>query len=230
MKTLTLFFNCLTDVFTSFTINLPVIWSDVSIYVCLWLVVFCIIVIWAANNYRRSVRDEYLVKTTSARIKWDDEMERVQSENRSLREAFDEYRHEAQTEANERQERINQLESQNAALTAEVEILNVKSERKRNPDGTFAKTTGKGHGRKKTAAPAPDRDWTTATPEELLAEAKRRYPAGTHYLDVLGKKRHKSNREPWIYTGVQSAEGIAVCVTDWGGFVYFNGQWAQILP
>lgn len=256
MKTLITFFESFSNVLESdirsFAINWPVIWSDSSIYVCFWLVVFCLIVIWAANNYRRSVRDEYLVKTTSKLVHLHGLIDEKEREYKFLDNAFAEYRTDAQSEMFERQERINQLETKLEASKLKYDELELKYDNvltqlsgRRNPDGTFAKTTGKGHGKRKTkpasasskfaaptapAAPEPERDWTTATTDELLAEAKRRYPVGTRYADVLDAWKYEAKREPWIYTDAQTFKGIAICVTDGGGFVYANGLWAEIQP
>lgn len=249
MKTLITFFE-------SFMINWPIIWSDTSIYICLWIIALYLITVWAAKNYRNSVREEYLVKTTSKLCALNDEIDKQKSEYKFLDKAFAEYRIDAQNEAFERQTKINDLKAQNTALRAEVEqlskdrynlqcenaeltaeniMLRTQLQGRRNPDGRFAKTTGKGHGRKKpasiqTVAPEPERDWTTATPDELLAEAKRRYPVGTKYADVLDSVEYESECEPWIYTYAKTFKGIAICVTDGGGFVYAKNQWAQILP
>jgi len=80
-----------------------------------------------------------------------------------------------------------------------------------------------------------DRDWTTATKDELLAEAKRRYPVGTRVIPfnlsymsgspietkVLGKYEFllfKGRVAIWVHSG------------NWSSVIYHDGQWAQIIP
>lgn len=106
--------------FTQFGINWSVIWADSSIYICTWLISMIVLTIWSARNYRNSVREEYLVKVTSARIAWEEEREKLESENRLLTEAFAQYR-------------------------TDVQIIKPK----RNEKGQFITTTGKGHGTRK---------------------------------------------------------------------------------
>lgn len=109
-----------TNPFTQFGINWPVIWSDSSIYVCLWLISMMCLVVWSAGNYRNSVRDEYLVKVTLGLIALEQEREKLESENRLLTEAFAQYR-------------------------TDVQFMKPK----RNSKGQFITTTGKGHGKRK---------------------------------------------------------------------------------
>ena len=129
------------------------------------------------------------------------------------------------------------LREENKKLKAEIAKLSVRPT-KRNEKGQFVKSDS---GMpisplKRTAKPEPVptpktvRDWTTATKEELLAEAKRRYPAGTKYLDVLDREKFKSKSDPWFYDGQQSNVKVGVCVTDGGGYVYCDGKWAEIIP
>ena len=64
------------------------------------------------------------------------------------------------------------------------------------------------------------------TSQELLQYAKDNYPLGTIYADVY----HKDN-----YNMTKTVVGTFVyydkpkpCITDgWGGFVYFDGRWAN---
>lgn len=107
--------------------------------------------------------------------------------------------------------------AQTCLKVAETEITELKSklERKRNERGQFVKKS--------------DRDWTTATKEELLAEAKRRYPVGTKYLDVLDSESYISEVDPLIDDGTRSVS-IGIWVNNGGGYIYADGKWAQILP
>lgn len=134
-----------TNPFDQFGINWSVIWSDSSIFVCLWLVSVMLLVCWGATNYRNSVREEYLVKTTSARIKWEQEKEKLESENRFLTEAFYEYRSKTISDITEHQDRINQLSAENNDFKAKIKLLS----RARNEKGQFIVTSGKGHGKRK---------------------------------------------------------------------------------
>ena len=54
--------------FFEHAINFNAIWNDLSIYVCLWLIALVLITVWAAKNYKNSIREEYLVKTTSKQL------------------------------------------------------------------------------------------------------------------------------------------------------------------
>lgn len=222
-------FTSFDHLFTSFGINWPVIWSDSSVFVCLWLILVVLLTIWAAKNYQNSVHEEYMVKVTCASIAWEEEREKLKSENRFLNEAFQEYRNDAQENAIERQSKIDRLSSmtyelsaKNNQLSAEVEELSKKVP-KRNADGTFAVTTGKGHQRKRKLEPEPERDWTKATKEELLAEAKRRYPVGTKYRSVLFGKKYESKFETEFCIGLKSVWEKG------GGTVYSDGKWAKIV-
>lgn len=244
-------FTSFDHLFTSFGINWPVIWSDSSVFVCLWLILVVLITIWAAKNYQNSVHEEYMVKVTCASIAWEEEREKLKSENRFLNEAFQEYRNDAQENAIECQTKIDELSARtdelsakNNQLSAEVEELSKKVP-KRNADGTFAVTTGKGHQRKRKPDPEhkqhiqyygrvqlnfdPERDWTKATKEELLAEAKRRYPVGTKFICIWSEsERVVSDVNYWddsdeieeVWLGVEYPAS---------GLVYSYGQWAQII-
>lgn len=93
---------------------------------------------------------------------------------------------------------------------AETEITELKSkmERNRNERGQFVKKH--------------DRDWTTATKEELLAEAKRRYPVGTKYKGLMYDFESESEHDPYFRYYTHIDVGI--------DYVYMNGKWAQIIP
>ena len=74
-----------------------------------------------------------------------------------------------------------------------------------------------------------EKDWTKATVEERLAEAKRRYPEGTKF------KTAAENRES-IYTSDGNAISWTYIYPDaignnpGQGLFYANGKWAEIVP
>lgn len=148
--------------FFDFSINYAAIWSDLSIYVCLWLVAFVLITVWAAKNYKNSIREEYLTKTTSKLCAMAAEIDQLTAERDHYKSAFDQYYKDINAELIETRSKI----------------------QKRNPNGTFAITSGKGHGKKKEVKQV-EIDWTKATKKELLAEAKRRYPIGTKIRPIF---------------------------------------------
>lgn len=261
--------------FNSFAINWPLIWTDLSFPMCLCMFFLTVSALIAYRIMVSSIREHYLVKTTSKLVHLHGLIDEKEREYKFLNEAFAEYRTDAQNEAFERQERINRLEIKCIALNAELietqkqhkqceidkfelqdNIATLRAENvtlrtqlqgRRNPDGTFKETTGKGHGKHKTkpasasskfaepAAPTeqtPDRDWTTATPEELLAEAKRKYPVGTKVKnnglcdscqenDVFKCNPIIQGDKIWL-SGATEQVGYSICV-------YKNGQWAEIL-
>lgn len=179
------------------SINLPEIWSDCSIYVCLWLVSVILLAIWSAKNYKRSVDSEYKEVTKTMVNSLNHEIDRLESENSYLKQAFNSYKEDVQRELIELRGKLP----------------------KRNSDGTFAFKTGKGHGKK---------DWTKATKEELLAEAKKRYPIGTKYKDIELNKEHISEKDPYFYTESKSYK-YPIAVKFGGGFIFRNGKWAKII-
>lgn len=87
-------------------INYGVIWSDISPFVCLWLTFICIIIILAANNFKKSIRDEYSVKTTSKIIFLNQQIDELEAANKLVNEAFRKYRNDTNAELTERQKRI----------------------------------------------------------------------------------------------------------------------------
>ena len=108
--------------------------------------------------------------------------------------------------------------AQTCLKVAETEITELKSklERKRNERGQFVKKL--------------DLDWTTATKDELLAEAKRRYPVGTRVKCLCDSRN-------WVITTfnhdtAETYDEVEIWFTS-GGYgvnVYTDGQWAQIIP
>jgi hypothetical protein len=85
-------FNCypfcaIVNFIQTHSINFPAIWADISIWLCIWLISFSLVVILAANNYRRSIREDYLVRTTSKLIALHNEIDELKSANKILRES-----------------------------------------------------------------------------------------------------------------------------------------------
>lgn len=79
----------------------------------------------------------------------------------------------------------------------------------------------------------PERDWTQASKEELLAEAKRRYPVGTKVIP-FNLSYMKGDPAATIifkddFNWMSSGELEGVCVCDGGGYVYVDGKWAKII-
>lgn len=69
-------------------VNFRVIWIDCSPYIVAWFIfAFVPLVMWSANNYKRSLRDEYLVKTTSKLIALNNEIDEQKAANKILRES-----------------------------------------------------------------------------------------------------------------------------------------------
>lgn len=82
-------------------------------------------------------------------------------------------------------------------------------------------------------------DWTKATKEELLAEAKRKYPVGTKYKVVHMPScvktvlSHDNFDLTFIYNGAATNLGINFLTKEQnngkGGIVYLDGKWAEIV-
>lgn len=67
-------------------VNFKVIWNDCSPYIVGWFVfAFVPLVMWSANNYKRSLREEYLVKTTSKLGYLNLEIDELKASNNKLR-------------------------------------------------------------------------------------------------------------------------------------------------
>lgn len=162
--------------------NWSLIWSDISLFVCVILLILAVY-FW---HKQQTQRENYLVKGTAKICKLEGEKMDLQT-------------------------RINELE---------------EKAQKRNPDGTFATKTGKGHGKKR-------KDWTKASKEELLTEAKKRYPVGTKFLSVhTGNERTVKSHEQYENTFVNdSVNFLVVNPSEWcnGASVYSEGQWAKII-
>lgn len=74
--------------FKTHGVNFKVIWNDCSPYIVAWFVfVFVPLVMWSANNYKLSLRNEYLVKTTSKLCALNLEIDELKAANKILRES-----------------------------------------------------------------------------------------------------------------------------------------------
>ena len=49
---------------THHSINWPLIWSDCSPFIVLWLIFIMFFVMWCSRNYCEAIKTEYMVKTT----------------------------------------------------------------------------------------------------------------------------------------------------------------------
>ena len=125
--------------------NWQLIWTDISIYVCIMLAVNIVFVIYAAKNYKNNLCDHYLIKTTSKLCALNCEIDRLTSEKKFLRETFKSYRKDVEIKVNELIVKNNILEAENLSLKNRLE----KVERKRDSKGHYLPTSGKGHGKKK---------------------------------------------------------------------------------
>jgi len=182
-------------------INWELIWTDISIYVCFMLLIDIVFVIYAAKNYKNNWREHYLVKTTSKLCTLNCEIDRLTSENKFLREAFTDYKKDVEV-------RINELAEENKKLSMSV--------RKKDEKGHYLPISGNGHGKK---------DWTKATSEQLLKEAKRRYKIGSIVLCVLVGNEEKLVSKNFEYTPVTKeiwGKGEKTNIV-----LYSGGNWAK---
>lgn len=106
------------------SINLPEIWSDCSIYICVWLFALLVLIIIIASNYGHSIKKESEETALSIVSSLSHELDQLELQNCYLKESY-------------------------LAKQKEVDSLNDQLKRKRNTDGTFAIISGKGHGKKK---------------------------------------------------------------------------------
>lgn len=211
--------------------NWGVIFSDVlAVYLPLFSIAFMLMCFWAANNYKRSIAKEYEERIDHLRLKnlnQGIEIERLNSELRLAKEGFTQYKDDAMIEI---------LNLRNELKESNEDRTNMRSklQSRRNPNGTFAVTTGKGHSKKKrdeiktTESETTDRDWTKATKEELLAEAKRRYPVGTKIICL--------HDQPYdlIETNIFRIDSNGYCIRNenkdgYVNCVYHFGKWAKII-
>lgn len=98
--------NPISSFFENHGINPNVIWIDTSPFLCVWLLSVCILTIWGSNNYKRAIRDEYNVKTTSKLISLNQEIDELKAANKFIDEAFRSYRNDVKDELLEKQKRI----------------------------------------------------------------------------------------------------------------------------
>lgn len=109
-------------------VNWSLIWSDISIFVCV-LFLGLAVYFW---HKQQTQRENYLVKSTARLCA-------LEGARLEILEKFRLYKNDVTLELIARQTRINELE---------------EKAQKRNPDGTFATKTGKGHGKKRKEAAA----------------------------------------------------------------------------
>lgn len=181
-------------------VNWQLIWTDISIYVCVMLIIDIVFVIYAAKNYKNNWREHYLVKTTSKLCTLNCEIDRLTSQNKFLRDAFTDYKKDVEV-------RINELAEENKKLSASV--------RKKDEKGHYLPISGKGHKKK---------DWTKATDEQLLKEAKRRYKKGNVVLCVLVGDEVKLISKDFEITENKELLGRGEKINV---FLYNNGIWAK---
>lgn len=191
--------------------NWAVIAHDIlSVYLPLFCLFFIGLCIWSTRNYKRSIDQEKSEELNTAQKQIDHL--RLKNINQGIE--------------------IERLSDELKTANGVIKRLNDERQTlkpKRNPDGTFAVTTGKGHQRKRKLQQETERDWTQATQEELLAEAKRRYPVGMKFESIdytIGETLTILRRV------VYGANGGIYTLTD--GYipfraVYLNGKWAQII-
>lgn len=87
-----------------------------------------------------------------------------------------------------------------------------------------------------------ERDWTQASKEELLAEAKRRYPVGTKVIPfnlsymignpsetVIMKPSKEIDVKDYEFASFKGLPSIWVYSGSWNSVVYSDGKWAQII-
>lgn len=181
--------------------NWALIWSDISIYMCVMLAANIVFVLYAAKNYKNNWREHYLVKTTSKLCALICEIDRLTSENVFLHEAFKSYKNDIEI-------KIYDLEEENKKLSASV--------RKKDEKGHYLPISGNGHKKK---------DWTKATDEELFKEAKRRYKKGNVVLCVLVGDEVKLISKDFEYASATKeiwGEGEKTSVV-----LYSSGNWAK---
>lgn len=73
-----------------------------------------------------------------------------------------------------------------------------------------------------------EKDWTKATKEELLEEAKKKYPVGTKFISVINKL-HKSSVKNNYYAFYNNNYNEIVVNSSFGASIYKNGKWAEII-
>jgi len=110
--------------------------------------------------------------------------------------------------------------AQTCLKVAETEIAELKSKLSRKN----LKRDEKGR-----VLPKADRDWTTATEEELLAEAKRRYPVGTKVKSLYHNGNPHIKIETVNFEHVRKADIHAKTIKSFlCPVVYSHGKWAEV--
>lgn len=109
----------LIDFLYSFSINYDVIWSDCSVYVCLFLCEIIIIALWQLSI----CNDKLAIAKRQIRLDYSSEIDQLTAE-------------------------VEFFKGMNHVFIQEINDLKNRVQ-KRNPDGTFAVQSGKGHGKKK---------------------------------------------------------------------------------
>lgn len=179
--------------------NWAVIAHDIfSVYLPLFCLFFIGLCIWSTRNYKRSIDQEKSEELNTAQKQIDHL--RLKNINQGIE--------------------IERLSDELKTTNGVIKRLNDERQTlkpKRNPDGTFAVTTGKGHQRKRK----PERDWTQATEEELLAEAKRIYPVGTKYIGLMYRSLEIADQNPVFI----KPSGVEVGID----YVFRDGKWAKII-
>ena len=119
-------------------------------------------------------------------------------------------------------------------LKSEIAELSVRPT-KRNEKGQFVKSSESAPDR----GPIAERDWTTASKEELLAEAKRRYPVKTKFICI------NTSTEAIIQFGIfkvpDDYNGGLIWINEFNSdgklaetnsryhCVFYRGKWAEII-
>ena len=118
-------------------VNFKVIWNDCSPYIVGWFVfAFVPLVMWSYNNYKRSLREEYLVKTTSKLCALNLEIDELKASNDKLRaekkheyEMFNEYRKDAIAEKEDLRQANKILRESNMRLFEKTPAARLRDEK-----------------------------------------------------------------------------------------------------
>lgn len=211
------------SLFENIGTNWSVITHDiVNVYLPLFCIGFILLCVWSTRNYKRSLDQEKADELNTAQKQIDHL--RLKNINQGIE--------------------IERLSDELKTANGVIKRLNDERQTlkpKRNPDGTFAVTTGKGHQRKRKPELEPERDWTQATKEELLSEAKRRYPVGTKIKSIVfnhdSGKMDISNKSEQVVGKYYWANGdkCPACHSTYENgettfsALFIDGKWAQII-
>ena len=116
-------FNPVVKFLINHSINYRLIWFHISPIICIWCIGAVIVAIWAAKNYVSSIREEYLIKTTSKLCSLNTEIDELKAMNKFMDEAFRQCRKDSTQELIYRQNIIDQYAA--------------RYDRKRNEKGQF---------------------------------------------------------------------------------------------